>query len=296
MIDKILIIGLELMTEYMNNNLLQENDYFYNYLMIFQMNIWILYFSYCYFNKYLNYKYILDQIYTNMYEHFLGNPNFRLSTIMLFLNTIKKVKPNSKVLDFGCGSGTYYSNQEVISEIKELNLKIKGIDIDPVYIEKCKNRIIKNNLEENINISLCDIFDYKIENEKDKFDYIIFSESAPLLSKELLVSITEYINYNLLSEDGKIIFINNLIENEDYMKKYKPLLKYFTMIEFGRVLKAQEFKDLSRRLDKNIQFNLVDKMSVKEILSFFKLNMLLILFKSIGVKNYNVEQYEIIIG
>jgi SAM-dependent methyltransferase len=229
-----------------------------------------------------------------MYEHFFGNPNFRLSTVLLFLHSLKKIEPESKILDFGCGSGTYYSNNKVIEIIKKSNLKIEGIDIDPVYIKKCRERVNNSLLENNVNILLKNIFDLTIENEVDKFDYIIFSESAPLLSSKLLESITEYINKNLIKKEGKIIFINNLVENENYMIKYKPLLKYILMIDFGRVLKFKEFDDLSKKINKNIEVNLIDEMSVSEILLFFNLYFLYPLLNLLGVKNYKVKQFEII--
>jgi SAM-dependent methyltransferase len=229
-----------------------------------------------------------------MYEYFFGNPNFRLSTVLLFLHSLKKIELESKILDFGCGSGTYYSNNKVIEIIKKSNLKIEGIDIDPVYIKKCKERVNNSMLENNVNILLKNIFDLTIENELDKFDYIIFSESAPLLSSKLLESITEYINKNLIKKEGKIIFINNLVENEDYMIKYKPLLKYILMIDFGRVLKFKEFDDLSKKINKNIEVNLIDEMSVNEILLFFNLYFLYPLLNLLGVKNYKVKQFEII--
>lgn len=294
MIDKFLLILLRLMTDYFNYTQLTQIEFFYNILVFIQIYIWIGYLLYIKLIKYCNYKTVSDYIYTSLYEHFFGNPNFKLSTILLFLHSLKKIKPKSKVLDFGCGSGTYYSNVDVIQTIKNLDLEIQGIDIDPVYISKCKNRIIISGLDDNVDIMLCDIFDYKIENESDKFDYVIFSESAPLLSSELLESITLYINKNLVKSDSKIIFINNLTENEEYMNIYKPMLKYLTMIDFGRVLKAKEFEDLSLIINRKITINLIDEMSIKEILSFFYLYFIYPILICLGVKNYQVKQYEII--
>jgi len=292
MIDKFLLLLNTLMYQnlFLYNNLMPA--YLINNFLLIQTNICFLY-IFLYFLK----KKIIalsDYIYTSMYEYFFGNPNFRLSTVLLFLHSLKKIELESKILDFGCGSGTYYSNNKVIEIIKKSNLKIEGIDIDPVYIKKCKERVNNSMLENNVNILLKNIFDLTIENELDKFDYIIFSESAPLLSSKLLESITEYINKNLIKKEGKIIFINNLVENEDYMIKYKPLLKYILMIDFGRVLKFKEFDDLSKKINKNIEVNLIDEMSVNEILLFFNLCFLYPLLNLLGVKNYKVKQFEII--
>ena len=292
MIDKILLLLNTIMYQnlFLYNNLMSA--YLINNFLLIQTNICFLYIFLHYFKKHI--IALSDYIYTSMYEHFFGNPNFRLSTVLLFLHSLKKIEPESKILDFGCGSGTYYSNNKVIEIIKKSNLKIEGIDIDPVYIKKCRERVNNSLLENNVNILLKNIFDLTIENEVDKFDYIIFSESAPLLSSKLLESITEYINKNLIKKEGKIIFINNLVENENYMIKYKPLLKYILMIDFGRVLKFKEFDDLSKKINKNIEVNLIDEMSVSEILLFFNLYFLYPLLNLLGVKNYKVKQFEII--
>ena len=84
-----------------------------------------------------------------------------------------KIKKNCKILDFGCGNGLCYDYYKIIKIIRENNLKIRGIDIDEVYINECKNRIVKNSLEEHVTIDLLNIFDLTIV-DNEKYDYVIF--------------------------------------------------------------------------------------------------------------------------
>jgi SAM-dependent methyltransferase len=237
---------------------------------------------------------IFNKIYIFMYDYFFGNEKFKLSTPNLYNYSINKLKNNSKVLDFGCGNGICYKNDNVIDTIKNKNLQIVGIDIDEVYVKQCSERIINSNLEKNVTIKLMNIFNYQLENNEDKFDYVIFSESAPLLSNELLVNIIKYIDNNLIKKDGKIIFINNLTDESSPMKIYKPYLKYISLIDFGRLLSDQEFFDIGKNMNKNVIINLIDSMKFREVLSFFNLNYLYYIARLFGITDYNIEQYEII--
>jgi SAM-dependent methyltransferase len=264
----------------------------YYYLIIFYL---ICIFSYLFtiFKFRINFDSI-NKLYIFVYDYFFGNENFKLATPNLYNYSISKLKNNSKVLDFGCGNGICYKNNNVISTIKNKNLNIIGIDIDEIYIKQCSERIITSNLQDNVYIKLMNIFDYEIEEDKHKFDYVVFSESAPLLSNELLVNIIKYIDNNLLKKDGKIIFINNLTDSKNPMKKLKPYLKYLSLIDFGRLLSLEEFINIADNMNKKITINLIDSMKLKEILSFFTLDYLYYIIKLFGINDYNIDQYEII--
>jgi SAM-dependent methyltransferase len=226
-----------------------------------------------------------------IYDKLFGDTNFILSTPKLFNKVITIIPPNSKILDLGCGNGICYSYKDTINYIIKNNLHITGIDIDPTYIKFCKQRIIDNKLEKNVNILLQDVFEYI---SLDKFDYIIFSESAPLMSKKFLYKITNHVSDNLLLENGKIIFINNLIENPSLIVKFcKPLLKYIIWTDFGRILKKKEFEELANSLDKKISFEIIGAMSLSNIAKYFKYDYLYWIFNNIGLTNYDIEQYSI---
>ena len=238
---------------------------------------------------------IINLIYTNLYDFYFGSPSFRLGTPLLFLHSLRKLRPASRVLDFGCGNGICYSNADVKKTVLTQGLQIVGIDIDVPYIERCKRRIDEEHLAENVHIMLQDVFDYRLDSEIERFDYILFSESAPLLSNDLLISMCRHMIEHLLKTDGKIIFINNLTEDSgNAMRVIKPYLKYVTMVEFGRVLTSQDFFDIAKSVKKKATIKLIDKLRVREILNFFRLEWMFLFFSMcFGITNYEVEQFEI---
>ena len=73
------------------------------------------------------------------------------------------IKPNSIVLDFGCGSG-------VFKILKKLNVYIVGIDLSEIAINNAK---VLNSYDEAYSLDLFDDFYNKFENH---FDYIISSD------------------------------------------------------------------------------------------------------------------------
>lgn len=236
----------------------------------------------------LKMEYKMIKIKTN--ESIFGNKKFLLSTPNLFKNTLENIPKNSNILDFGCGSGICYKDNEVIKTIYKSNLNISGIDIDKYSLIKFKKRIESNMLNNKIKLFYGDILTIDLP----KYDYIIFSESAPLMSKELLRKVVLHMKNNLLNKNGKIIFINNLIENPQLIIKIlKPNLKYFTKINFGRTLNKEEFDNLKNVLNMNVKYEKIASMPISEIASFFYLGYVYKLFNKLGFKNYDVEQYKI---
>lgn len=236
----------------------------------------------------LNYEFKMKKI--QMYELTFGNKKFPLATPTLFYSVLKNVEPNSKILDFGCGSGICYRNIDTIKLINKYNFKITGIDINKLALSKFQNKIEKNSLNDKINLIYGDILTMELK----KFDYVIFSESAPLMSMNFLNKVVNHIKENLLNDNGKIIFINNLVENPQVITKFlKPKLKYFTTIDFGRVLTKNEFDEFAKSTNMNVKYELIDKMLVSDIASFYKIKFLFLLFQKFGFKNYEVSQHKI---
>lgn len=226
-----------------------------------------------------------------IYELIFGNKKFPLSTPNLFYSVLKEIPNNSRILDFGCGSGICYRKIDTIDLVVKSNYKITGIDIDKVAIDKFQNKINSNSLGNKINLICGDIFKMEIN---EKFDYVIFSESVPLLSGEFLNNLISYIKSNLLQTGGKIIFINNLTENPQSIIKFiKPKIKYITTIDFGRVLSKNEFDNLAKINNMNVTYELLDSMTVEQVANFNNIGFIYKIFNTFGFKNYDVTQYKI---
>ncbi len=246
-----------------------------------------------YFIKYIDMS--RESTYNNIYDSFFGDLTFKLSTPNLFFKTITNIPSNSRILDLGCGNGICYNNSKIHELIIKNNLQITGIDIDPTYIKYCKERIYNNNLTNNVEILLQNIFDHKVCK---KYDYVIFSESAPLMSEIFLNEITNFVITNLLVDNGKIIFINNLNEDPNYIVKFlKPLLKYIIHVDFGRILQKKDFENLAKSLNLTVNFKLISSLDAENTSKYLGMYFLYRFFNIFGLLcNYDIEQYEITIN
>lgn len=226
-----------------------------------------------------------------IYELIFGNKNFQLSTPKLFYSVLKEFPESSNILDFGCGSGICYKNIDTKNLIVDYNHKITGIDINKFAINKFQDKINSNSLADKIDLICGDIFTIEIN---EKFDYVIFSESAPLLSPEFMIQVVNHIKQNLLKAGGKIIFINNLVENPQFITRViKPKLKYITSIDFGRTIVKNEFEKLALDNQMKVKFELLDSLTVEQIAKFYNITIIYKMFTKFGFKNYDVAQYKI---
>ena len=226
-----------------------------------------------------------------IYELMFGNKKFPLSTPNLFYSVLKEIPESSNILDFGCGSGICYKNIDTINLIVKSNHKITGIDINKFAINKFQDKINSNSLAGKIDLKCGDIFTMEINK---KFDYVIFSESAPLLLPEFLIQVSSHIKTNLLKEGGKLIFINNLAENPQFITRViKPKLKYITTIDFGRVIVKNEFDNLALANQMKVKFELLDSLTVEQVAKFYNISIIYKIFNIFGLKNYDVAQYKI---
>ena len=101
------------------------------------------------------------------------------------------IKPNSTVLDFGCGSG-------VFKILKKLNTYIVGIDMSIIALENAKTL---NNYDEVYSLDIFDDFYDKFQNH---FDYIISSDvfgHIEFMHKDKVIQRLK----QLLKKDGTMI-------------------------------------------------------------------------------------------
>lgn len=103
------------------------------------------------------------------------------------------IKPNSRVLDLGCGDGC------LLSHLKEtLNITGYGMEIDPKKNVKAIERGI-NVIQSNLNShDICDYFD------EDSFDYVIMTQALQVVSRPDLM-LDEMLN---VGKQGIITFPN----------------------------------------------------------------------------------------
>ncbi len=260
---------------------------------------------------------IFGILYNNLYDKFLGDHQFVLSTPNLFNNVLIDILNDNeysdskkvKILDFGCGNGVCYTKPETINLINSRDdIQIVGIDINKPYIDKCIERINRLELSghNKVQIKLQDIYTYEIDDkEADGFDYVLFTESAPLMSNKMIKGFINHIEDKLLKPNGKIIFINNLVDNScrgTKLEYLKPYYKYMIGIDFGRALYRDDFENMAKNTKHKhkAQFKIINAMQISKISQYWITNKYVLwlnkkLMDLLAIPDIHITQYKIIL-
>jgi ubiquinone/menaquinone biosynthesis C-methylase UbiE len=169
---------------------------------------------------------------------------------------LQKLDDGSIILDVGVGTGGALLRCADLIEAKKL--KVVGIDIDTAYVEAGKASIIEANLSDSISIDKVDVYEGKEKilelakklgadvNSHGQFvDAVYFSGSFSLLPDPVkaLQLVSEFVKRNTKTGvDGGAIYITQTYQRKTpFLLPYaKPLLKYATTIDFGKLVKEEE--------------------------------------------------------
>lgn len=138
------------------------------------------------------------------------------------------------LLDVGIGTGGALLKNAGL--VRQKNLQITGIDIDPDYVERARSRLKNSPLSEHVQAKLESVYDH----QGGPYDAVYFSGSFMLLPEpeQALRHCRE-----LLQPEGRIFFTLTVHrDNSRWMEKLKPRLKRLTSIDFGRVTYEQQLK------------------------------------------------------
>lgn len=185
---------------------------------------------------------IRSYCYDRIQEHSAGTP-------FLYEKALTTMFNNTSVLEIGIGNGICIEKNA--EKIRSKNLTIKGLDIDKEYLQICQQRIIQNNLTDNVS---CALFDLLKIDEKEQYDYIFYPGSYPVIAKGLMKTMLDKSKKLLRDDNSRIIFSHSLyMENKNTSKTMlkildiiKKKLKYVPMIwtDFGRMTTVTEFENL----------------------------------------------------
>lgn len=150
-----------------------------------------------------------------------------------------KIQSSKAILDVGIGTG--YALESIIGRIPE-STNVLGLDIDPAYVKSAQKRFARR---KNVEVRLEDF--YKFDAERQKFDIIIFSMSIMLMPDQVkAIEIAK----SLLADDGRIYFLLTLQNKKNkLLEKIKPIIKYVTTIDFGKVTYENEFDALREKCE-----------------------------------------------
>mmetsp|Transcript_24557 Transcript_24557/g.32072 ORF Transcript_24557/g.32072 Transcript_24557/m.32072 type:complete len:196 (+) Transcript_24557:288-875(+) len=157
-------------------------------------------------------------------------------TSLWYQKVLEIIPPNSKILDVGIGTGAALIKNGKI--LQEKNLSVIGIDIDADYLVKCRNLIEEANLSTRVGCILASATDYK----GGPYDAIYFSGSFMIIPSDLRSKMLTNMKNIMSSSNSRFYFTQTFQEKRSFFMEYlKPLLAYFTTIDFGKVTYEAEF-------------------------------------------------------
>jgi ubiquinone/menaquinone biosynthesis C-methylase UbiE len=146
---------------------------------------------------------------------------------------LERLPEGARLLDVGIGTGgALIKNKELVLAKK---IQIVGVDIDRDYVKKCRGAVRQNALEDQVNVKLVSVYDFK----QSGFDAAYFSASFMLMPdpEKALSHVC-----SLLSAGGLVYFTQTIEESRSpLVEKTKPLLKKLTTIDFGQVTYEEDF-------------------------------------------------------
>lgn len=147
---------------------------------------------------------------------------------------LERLNPRDRLLDIGVGTaGALCANADLV---RNLDLKVLGIDIDQDYLDRAQKLVDDAGLSEQVQVRLQDV--YKCQD--GPFEAAYFSASYMLLP-DPPVALEQIMGQ--LSEDGRIYFTQTFqTRKSKVMEKMKPLLKKLTTIDFGTVTYEEDFR------------------------------------------------------
>lgn len=165
----------------------------------------------------------------------INNYNFKKNYI-IFNSYFKKFLPkdkNKKILDLGCGDGSF------ISWLNSINFKnIEGVDISQEQVELAKKNKIKN-------IVLLDAKEY-LKNNINKFDMIFARDFLEHFTKKEVIVILNLINKSL-KKDGILVIQTVNAENIFWGRLRHGDFTHdlaFTSKSIKQLLKNNNFKEI----------------------------------------------------
>ena len=139
-----------------------------------------------------------------------------------------------RLLDVGIGTGgALVANADLV---RDKQLRVHGIDIDADYIRSCRHRLATAGLEDRVHVAVEPVE----QHLGGPYEAVYFSASFMLLPDPpgTLRHVAR-----LLAPDGRIYFTQTFEEERSALAEaVKPLLRFFTTIDFGRVTYEDAFR------------------------------------------------------
>ncbi len=146
---------------------------------------------------------------------------------------LQRLHPGSHLLDVGIGTGAaLFAHADSVCA---RNLRVTGIDIDAAYVQQCRRAVDAASLSDRIHVKLESVYDH----QGGPYDAVYFSGSFMLLPEPS--GALRHIA-NLLAPAGAVYFTQTFEHRRSRaLEIVKPLLRWVTTIDFGRVTYEDDF-------------------------------------------------------
>ena len=160
-------------------------------------------------------------------NNYIDNRNYNYSSLELeereeYKYVIELIKPNSKVIDLGCGSGSLMKRL-----IEEKNVDVQGIDVSETAVEICRKKGLKaerGEIDKLLNIS------------DNSFDYSICNVTMQMVMypEVLLKEMKRISKYQVISFPN-FAFYKNRLDLLLYGRMPKPMLPDHSWYNTGHI-------------------------------------------------------------
>jgi SAM-dependent methyltransferase len=151
-----------------------------------------------------------------------------------YAEVLRRVPEGAALLDVGVGTaGALLANADLVERKR---LRVTGVDVDAGYVERARRRLRDSPLADRVEVRLESVYDHR----GGPYDAVYFSGSFMLLPEP-----AQALRHcrALLKPDGRVFFTQTVqTRPARWMETLKPLLKWVTSIDFGRVTYEDEFR------------------------------------------------------
>jgi 2-polyprenyl-3-methyl-5-hydroxy-6-metoxy-1,4-benzoquinol methylase len=151
-----------------------------------------------------------------------------------YAEVLRRVPEGAALLDVGIGTaGALLANAD---SVRRKCLRITGIDVDADYVARAQQRLGDSPLTGIVEVRLESVYDH----QGGHYDAVYFSGSFMLLPEP-----EQALRHccALLNPGGRIFFTQTIQKQPArWMEILKPMLKWVTSIDFGRVTYEDDFK------------------------------------------------------
>lgn len=155
-------------------------------------------------------------------------------TTAWYAEVLRRLPERARLLDVGIGTGgALIANARLV---REKHLRVHGIDVDRAYVQRCRRAIRAAGLEAQVHVVLEPVE----QHLGGPYDAVYFSGSLMLLPEP--VAALRHV-CTLLAPDG-LVYSTQTFEHRPSVlaARVKPLLRFLTTIDFGRVTYEGDFR------------------------------------------------------